>query len=59
MYMIYTYILVFIVVIYTYIVLNVLLDKYVSNNALKIHTADHNLYFTYLILLITCKWSGV
>ena len=42
-----------------YIVLNVLLDKYVGNNALKIYTANHNVYFTYLILLITSKWSGV
>ena len=34
--------------IYLYIVFNVLLDKYVGNNTLKMYTADHNVYFTYL-----------
>ena len=32
--------------IYLCIVFNVLLDKYVG--ALKMYTADHNVYFTYL-----------
>ena len=34
--------------IYLYIVFNVLLDKYVGNDALKMYTADHNVYFAYL-----------